>query len=360
MNDKSPKRARMFSVVGEQADRPGKRNPTVVAAEFIRHLEAGKPPQEFPGLVTTKPPTADAQFVWLTGVLRVKYEVACPWCSQHTPKFKHGRLCYFAEEEAFRFVGWQCAVNHLDEKQLKEANKKWKEQQRRTARDQFLRDNCKHVASWVELTSTITPIVGAAEFWSKAFVGNESGAHSELGRYIRGGMLTVDQQLGPGARRDGQMSISVGFAFLSGASVFGRKKLNLSKKLELVRGQLKSIATEAQDGRNGEIAHMSQTQRDMMCVIIETALRDLLAVIERVRDIQLFLQGDNIELLNRWCSHDKSEAYEAAFDFRLDGRKLRIGYRDKNRLRRYSYVTANDALSWSLPTPHPITRNGTV
>ncbi len=96
-------------------DRPG--------PEFIdgwrQHIADTGEPEKYPGVSTTKP-AKSANVVLLSDEIRVPTamrpggdKVPCPLCSPSTGKFGTGRMAYFPDDSATRFIGHDCAKRYL-------------------------------------------------------------------------------------------------------------------------------------------------------------------------------------------------------------------------------------------------------
>lgn len=91
-------------------------------AEFVerwrRHIEKTGDPAGFTSVSTDKPPRT-AQVILLSADIKVPVgkrggeRVPCPLCSPTRPKFETGRMAWFPEDQAVRFIGHTCAARYL-------------------------------------------------------------------------------------------------------------------------------------------------------------------------------------------------------------------------------------------------------
>ncbi|MER8567607.1 hypothetical protein NKH85_17165 [Mesorhizobium sp. M0924] len=113
---------------------------------WLAHINDTGYPETFPNVSTTHPPK-DGKVVLLSGEIRVpilrregQEWVPCPICSPNSPQFKVGRMAYFPEELAVRFIGHNCAAKHFGERYA-EAEERFKVEAR-----------CRQlVAAWARL-----------------------------------------------------------------------------------------------------------------------------------------------------------------------------------------------------------------
>ncbi len=268
--------------------------------------------------------------------------MVCPWCSPTTPKFKRGRLCWFPEEAVLRFVGWRCAKSHLDSDSMREADKRWADEQKKRSSNAFLRENCDRVEGLLKAAQRLEDIAVSCDQFHGRFSRDHSEVYSDLARYVRDGRLYIDQTLGSGARRLGSGSISVLFGVLDGVKVLKGKPF-LGKRLAVTRAQLESIAAASHKARFGELSHLDDQERHVLHVVIQEAHKELVRIIRTIEDFQFFMNQKNIELLNGWCSHENSEVFSCGIDVALLDGTLRFGYR-VNGNRCTTIVRADDAM----------------
>jgi hypothetical protein len=224
--------------------------PPIDRRAFLRHVAKTGDPHSFPGVVTSEPPP-DAEFVWLTGVIKVpvaKREdglmIPCPWCSRGRPKFKKGRLCWFHAEGVARFIGWECAKVHLDADLMRAADQSWREENRKRRRDAFLRANCRRALEFLELANTLPALADACDSFHRDFAKDRSGIHADLARYVRKGELTVYETPGGQVLRHHERSFSRLFGVLNGTAVF-KSHPHFKGKLRVVIIRLRDIAQDA-------------------------------------------------------------------------------------------------------------------
>lgn len=94
--------------------------PTLAFIEQWRqHIADTGSPETFPGVSTSKPERS-ANVVLLSEEIRVPTplrpggdNVPCPLCSPTSPKFGKGRMAYFPDDSAARFIGHACAKHYL-------------------------------------------------------------------------------------------------------------------------------------------------------------------------------------------------------------------------------------------------------
>lgn len=96
-------------------DRP----PLDFIEKWRQHITDTGSPETFQGISTTKPERS-ANVVLLSEEIRVPTplrpggeRVPCPLCSPTSPKFGMGRMAYFPDDSAARFIGHRCAKHYL-------------------------------------------------------------------------------------------------------------------------------------------------------------------------------------------------------------------------------------------------------
>lgn len=299
---------------------------------FLKHVEKTGDPHSFRGVVNTKPPSG-ARFSWLTHVIEVPVQrradglmIPCPWCSKGKPKFKKGRLCWFPDEGVMRFIGWECAKSHLDGDLMREADKVWREENRKKGRDAFLRANCQRVAEFLHLAELLQPIAAACDSFHRDFAKDKSGVHADLARYVRKGELTVYETPEGQVLNHHERSYSRRFGILNGIAVF-KANPHLKEKLRTVVIRLGNIAQDAQRTAGGELNHMGDKRRDDLEITLREAHKDLVKVVITIRAFQAFLAEQNIQLLDAWCRHRGSDISESGIELQLTEGRLKLAYR---------------------------------
>lgn len=99
------------------ADRP----PLAYIERWRQHINDTGEPETYTD-VSTSQPSRSANVILLSEEIRVPTplrpggeKVPCPLCSPLSPKFGKGRMAYFPDDKAVRFIGHSCAKHYLGE-----------------------------------------------------------------------------------------------------------------------------------------------------------------------------------------------------------------------------------------------------
>ncbi|UTY50441.1 hypothetical protein [Sinorhizobium fredii] len=292
------------------ADRP--------SPEFIekwrQHISETGSPESFAGISTSKPDRS-ANVVLLSEEIRVPTalrpggeKVPCPLCSPTTPKFGMGRMAYFPDDGAARFIGNHCAKHYLGDNY--------------TEAERLFRIEAKcaeYLALWPSLQSKlpfIKPVVqklyvsGQRLSQMRMYInvqapGFSSFLYNDL--VARGSMVITSRDQGAQTYRvEGIEFLSLDFD----------PEASADKLLACCRDLLKPLpAWTTTDGGNEASKEIIRRGNSVVRRFKEmSALRDLIA------DASQFLRPTNLRLLQRWTATGASPF--STLTFKFDGDRI--------------------------------------
>lgn len=259
-----------------------------------RHIEQTGEPETFESISTDRP-ARGAQVRLLSSDIAVPLDkrggerVPCPLCSPTSPKFGTGRMAWFPEEQAARFIGHTCAKRYLGENY-------------RVAERQFqIEQRCQ---AYQDLWSTAAARLDALEAFIRKLAVPASAlqfTRDYLDRQAPGfaGFLFRDRMNHPGRLPFalGQRAASgelKGLEFLSTSFAPGALISSLRAACAELRKPLPDWAVE--DGENSAAKEIIRRGRR-----VDAALKALPAGRADIAAAQAFLQPANLRTLERWA-----------------------------------------------------------
>lgn len=283
-------------------------------------------PENFENVSTTKP-TQIENIILLSEEISVPISlrpggerVPCPFCAVGSPKFIRGRMAYFPDERAVRFVGHRCAATHFGEN-FQHAERLFRRQ--RACREYF--------DLWQEVANRRGALV--------QFVGNLSKIAMDL-QFVRDQMEEqaagycqfLHREL---AQTDGELFVDadLGMTDRSGNAVIQRKSIGkadglkfLAEGYDVARG-VRLLQSALSDAEN-PLAEWSPTSPEHAATedvlkrgrIVEKAMRSMLVILASIGDGQTFLVRKNLLLLHRWGNRPSTPFIR--FEISVDGRQV--------------------------------------
>lgn len=286
--------------------------------EFIEswrlHIAETGSPETFAGISTSKPDRS-ASVVLLSDEIRVPTalrlggeKVPCPLCSPTAPKFGMGRMAYFPDDSATRFIGNHCAKHYLGDNY--------------TEAERLFRIEAKcaeYLALWPVFQSKlplIKPIVqqlyvsGRRLSEMRMYInvqapGFSSFLYNDL--VARGSLVFTSRDQGAQTYRvEGLEFLSLDFDPEAAAD----------KLLACCRDLLRPLPTwTTTDGANEASKEIIRRGNSVVRRFKElSALRDLIA------DASQFIRPANLRLLQRWAATGASPF--SILTFKFDGERI--------------------------------------
>jgi len=271
------------------------------------HIAATGCPETFENVSTTKP-TQHENIVLLSDEIRVPVllrpggdRVPCSFCAPGSPKFIRGRMAYFPDEKAVRFIGHQCAATHFGEN-YQHAERLFRRQQRCREYFELWDEIASRRVTLVEFVDRMAAVASDLQFAREQFdTGTAKGfckfLHTELAQ--TDGELFVDEDLG-GKDRHGNVVIqrksigkAAGLKFLAEGYDVARDTRRLKMGLSDAERALPEWAPmNPEHPGTEEILKRGQ--------FVEKVMRDMLATLALIMDGQEFLKRKHLSMLHRW------------------------------------------------------------
>lgn len=295
--------------------------------EFREHIALTGYPETFRHVSTSKPGTGD-NLVFLSEEITVNVDlredgrrVPCPYCSGNHPKFKTGRIAWFPDEQAVRFIGHFCARTHNPEG-YSAAERRFR-----------IHAACRrYIALWPDLQARrpvllefVNALRGVAD--DAQFI-REKLDHDapRFADYFRneiaqkGGELFVTENLGMKDRNGNAVVQRKSIGRAQGMSLFDedfepKTALRLCmlaiNDLSLPLPQWKP--TMEKDEPTNEILRRGGA--------MEKAIRQLAIIRDGLADAQQFFEAKNLRAITRWATAADNGAF-SEFELKRDARQL--------------------------------------
>lgn len=300
-------------------------------AEWRNFISTTGRPEDFDGVSTNKP-TQLEDIVLLSEEISVPVglrpggeKVPCPFCATAAPKFKRGRMAYFPDEHAVRFIGHRCAQTHFGEN-FKHAERLFRRQQAcRTYLDMW-KEVGEQRASLLQFTIPLLSIAEDLQFTLQQLDENARGfrafLHTELAQTDGEIFITSDlgmkDRLGNAVVQSKAIGKAVGLRFLWEGYSAARDLSQLKSALSHTEHPLpRWEATSPEHPATDEIIKRGRA--------LEKALRTILPTLGDVRDAMEFFAPKNVALISRWGNRPQTPFVK--FEFRLSDRQLLIRVR---------------------------------
>lgn len=304
--------------------------------------------------VSTNRPEQRQNIVLLSEVIRVPVgkreggeRVPCPLCSPQSPKFERGRMAFFPDEGAVRFVGHECAKRHFGQS-YDEAEQVFERQQRCRRYINLWAEIDTKRSKIAEILDAVQPVADAVETVRDRIEAQAAGFCSFLQRQLAqtAGELTIlddlgqKDQTGEAIFQKRIIGTASGLSYLAPSSRPVRALGNARAALAKAEAALPHWqASSPEHPSTGDILRLGRG--------VASALRKVPDVLDIVRDAQSFLDPKNIGLINRWGN--RSDTAYSLFQMERKSRQLVI------RVRSYagdffaSPLAASEYLNADLP-----------
>lgn len=279
---------------------------------WLGHINETGYPETFPNVSTTHPPK-DGKVVLLSGEIQVpilrregQEWVPCPICSPTSPQFKVGRMAYFPEEFAVRFIGHKCAARHFGEKYA-EAEERFKVEAR-----------CRQlVAAWAALLDRrellvsfidgALPVADALHFVRDQIDTQAPGFSDAL--YVdlakRDGDLIVKRDSGIRDAQGRAVSEDIVLGHVNGYSFFKKSfgPQNVLREAGYFLAEMDTPLPEWTPGSDNAAAALEILTRGGQALKMMSAVRE---AVTAIGSAQSFLSPHNLNSLERWGRNSQS------------------------------------------------------
>lgn len=290
----------------------------LVIERFLQHVRETGQPETFPSIDTSKPPR-DADMVFLkrfsiNRARRPNLEMApCPICSPNSPKYLDGILVWYPAEGVIRAIGHECGDSYFEGDRHRDAARRYQEEQRRIADEDFLLENVPKVPIMRHAVATLMPAAHETRRLHCHFRRRAPGIHKYLRRirHEADGRLEVGIEIessGEGPRgirtsTGGGRSYSVEqFGSLAGPEML-LANYNPIKELENVDSLLGDIDFGDGDIAQEKVCEISPEMLSDYANKIRLAERSFKNAFERLRNFQGFFSVRQFDGLNKWGQH---------------------------------------------------------
>lgn len=339
--------------------------------EFGKHVKETGEPETYPGLYQDKIPR-DAEFKLLRKFSidrekRPKRDMAfCPRCGQED-KYIHGDLAWFPKLQICAAIGHCCASHEA----RADAEREFKWREKRRYEEDYLLAAFPHVAARRALLMQMRRDCEEALRVYRQFrkdaqplqtalrrLKEQYGGHLVVTTVIRGLDDALDDAEaekydGPaGFRGRGRNQVETrdtDLGLMSGLIALHRD-FNPVKELEFIERQLASFdSTPEGEGMLEYIIGMSDRQRNVAVVILETADKKFWQLAQRLDEFWLFFSPDNLAAIRRYADHPDSVIY-ADIKRQTEGGRTVVRFSNRNFLCRLSYPNPRGFSELAWPT----------
>ncbi|TIW62988.1 MAG: hypothetical protein E5V48_02705 [Mesorhizobium sp.] len=279
---------------------------------WLSHITDTGYPETYENITTTHPPK-DGKVVLLSGEIKVpvlrregQEWVPCPICSPTSPQFKVGRMAYYPEEQAVRFIGHNCAAKHHGELYA-EAEERFKVDAR-----------CRQlIAAWsslverrqylLELIEQARPVAEAQHFVREQIDDQAPGfsefLYTDLSR--RQGVISIKNDTGVRDQK-GQVVLETvvlgtvyGYVFLKK----GFAPQNVLREAKAFLATMDSPLPPWSPGGTDDAATTEILTRGDQALKMMKAVRETVALVGSSR---MFFDVATLGLLERWARNEQS------------------------------------------------------
>jgi len=305
---------------------------TMPSDEFItrwrEHTSNTGMPEEFESVSTTKPAQLEninllSEEIAVPIKLRPGEDrVPCPFCAPGSPKFIRGRMAYFPDEKAVRFIGHKCAQSHFgDNFKLAEA----------VFRRQTM---CRQ---YIELWREIGPRYGDMERFldvmsksavdlqfvrdqlDKQATGFAGFLHGELAQ-VRGELfvkldLGIKDRNGTAVIQEKLIGTAAGLRFLS-------RGYDVEKRIRQTRSALSTVEVELPEWIPSSPEHPATAEILKRGRLVEKSIQRIPGLLADINDGLLFLRRKNLSLIHQWGN--RMDTPFARFEIKSDDRQMQV------------------------------------
>ncbi len=286
--------------------------PEYLKSEFIDYIQNALP-HTCPFITHEKPPK-DGIEVILQDFMIPRHVLArdglapCPICSPVKPKYVKGHLLWSNESKGLYAVGHCCGHGFFTSDSLARALTRNARAERRRRAEKLIEANWTLPQELGAYWAALKPAVRDLDRVLKAIrVGLRHPVCKDIYQTTRdGGFLKIQQRAGVG-------DVGTWNALTTSAQLFGSSPV---RGASIFRGSSRGISVEAKVSNDvAALSHVSwQTENDAILwiceqadedlLLLETVIRDavnnVVAALEDIDALHLFLQDDNLKLINDW------------------------------------------------------------
>lgn len=285
-------------------------------------------PEDFEGVSTNKP-TQLENIVLLSEEIKVPVglrpggdKVPCPFCATTAPKFIRGRMAYFPDEQAVRFVGHRCAQTHFGDN-FKHAERTFRRQMACRSYIDLWKEVAEQRSGLVQFVEPLSAIAEDLHFTIEQLDGHARGfrtfLHTELAQtdgelFLRSDLGMTDR-LGNAVVQSKSIGKAAGLRFLWEGYSAARDLRQMKSALADSEHPLPEWhATSPEHPATDEIIRRGR--------MLEKALRNMLPALADIQDGIGFFAPKNVGLIHRWGNRPQTPF--AKFEFGLAGRQLLV------------------------------------
>ncbi|MDQ0562301.1 hypothetical protein QO004_004106 [Rhizobium mesoamericanum] len=288
--------------------------PEYLKSSFLEHIRSGLP--HTCSFITHEKPPKDGievllqDFVIPRHVLTREGLAPCPICSPIKAKYVKGHLLWSSESKALYAVGHCCGHGFFTEGSLTKALTRNTNAERRRRAEEFIEANWRVpselVAYWAKLKQSARDL---DKVLKAIRVGLRVGVCRDIHRTMRdGGYLKVQQQIGDAEAEtpEGLRTVerAFGSAPVQGASILrggSRGPISVESNLSNLTAALSHIDWKTEDDAILWICEQVDTDLFRLRDFIEEAIEGIEQVKTDIVALHLFLDADNLRLINSWC-----------------------------------------------------------
>ncbi|CAN7575149.1 hypothetical protein [Neorhizobium sp. LjRoot104] len=288
--------------------------PEYLKSEFLDHIRRDLP-HTWRYITHEKPPTDDIEvilqdFVIPRTVTGLHGYAPCPICSPTKPKYVKGHLLYSKESKALYAVGHCCGHGFFVEGSLTRALTRNTNAERRRRAEAFIEANWRLPAELVAYWAKLKPSVRDLDKVLKAIrVGLRIGVCRDIHRTVRdGGYLKVQERVAAEKSAGGVEGLrtverTFGSVPVQGATILrggSRGPMSVEANLSNLTAALANLNWTAENEAILWLCEQVDSDLFRLCDFLEEALEGIDRAISDIANLMLFLQEDNLQLINAW------------------------------------------------------------
>jgi hypothetical protein len=320
-------------------------------AEILNFIQRTGTPHRWPGQTYNRPPqNSPIDYLAEFHLPQLRMLAPCPCCTPHSPKYRHGMIAYFPEEQMIRIIGHDCFKSINSEGHVKALKKYHRDiQQKRDIA--YLLDHLGKVPELISVVEQAEPVGHAVdEFRNKACTVFKEVLHLDLWDHIRTGELRITSTRTQIVQIPGQgvdereVQVTETYGRITGQDFLKVRSPKLGLKLRNVLIGLGAINY----GPNFKevVAEMSDEHRREAARILGKAVQAADAVFSSIHDLRQFTSPATLATLNGWA---RRKGCIVQMHVTFDGSNLHIG-RDEDSWRRIEAPAGYSLVLKRLPS----------
>lgn len=250
----------------------------------------------------------------------------CPHCQPNAPKYKHGVIAYFREEQVIRLMGADC-FRATNPEAHEVAKRELARFQRSVRNQRYIQQKLPLLPDFIQAVDHADERAAALDAIQASLLRDvPSLLLQSLQQATRGGELrvrakgrtsTFSQEAGAGTR---EIDVLERFAPVQGVSLLAIDSRSLQAKLRSIGKKLHDA--HARCASAPDLQEMSDGEKATTVRAFQNGLRGLVDVYRLIEDQQRFIAPANLATLARWSAQ---EAPEVNIFIEKDGQNIRIG-----------------------------------